>query len=152
MAVYLKDVGGSASDGQWDECWVPCSKGDPGAVEFIRALPPSFVGQGLGSSRDLKQAAGVKLEAMDIAQRLRGRYAKGPIMPDGEPEFGYAVFTEMPDGRPFPGLYGQAAEMIDRLLVILSAATASPAERSDRTRETDKNDPREEQSDAGEGA
>lgn len=34
VTVYLRDVGGEASDGQWDECWVPCAKGDPGAVVF----------------------------------------------------------------------------------------------------------------------
>lgn len=34
MSVYLRDVGGVASDGEYDECWVPCAKGDPGAVEF----------------------------------------------------------------------------------------------------------------------
>jgi hypothetical protein len=33
-SVWLKDVGGKAFDGQHDECWVPCAKGDPGAVEF----------------------------------------------------------------------------------------------------------------------
>lgn len=33
------DVGGTASDGQHDECWVPCSLGDPGAVEFIAVRP-----------------------------------------------------------------------------------------------------------------
>jgi hypothetical protein len=32
--VYLRDEGGVSCDGQYDECWVVCSKGDPGAVEF----------------------------------------------------------------------------------------------------------------------
>lgn len=33
--AWLRDVGGPASDGEWDECWVPCAKGDPGARRFI---------------------------------------------------------------------------------------------------------------------
>lgn len=39
--VYLRDVGGYASDGQHDECWVVCSKGDPGAVEFMPSAEAS---------------------------------------------------------------------------------------------------------------
>lgn len=35
--VYLRDAGGRAFDGEWDECWVPCSKGDPGAVAFSQS-------------------------------------------------------------------------------------------------------------------
>lgn len=31
--VYLRD----AHSGKGDECWVPCAKGDPGAVLFIPA-------------------------------------------------------------------------------------------------------------------
>lgn len=31
--VYLRD----AHEGQNDECWVPCAKGDPGAVLFVSA-------------------------------------------------------------------------------------------------------------------
>ena len=29
--IYLRNVGTE------DDCWVPCAKGDPGAVEFTRA-------------------------------------------------------------------------------------------------------------------
>jgi len=36
--VYLRDVGGIASDGQYDECWAVCSKGDPGALTFTASL------------------------------------------------------------------------------------------------------------------
>ena len=32
----------------------------------------------------------------DIKNRLRGKYAVGPIMEDGEPEFGYRSFGEPP--------------------------------------------------------
>lgn len=31
--VYLRD----AHEGKGDECWVPCAKGDIGAVKFISA-------------------------------------------------------------------------------------------------------------------
>ncbi|HEY9219579.1 MAG TPA: hypothetical protein VIO94_16140 [Phenylobacterium sp.] len=55
-------------------------------------------------------------KARDLSNRLRGRYALGPIMANGEPEFGYRVFTELPGGQPFPAIYGEAADMIDALL------------------------------------
>jgi hypothetical protein len=32
----------------------------------------------------------------DIVDRLRGRYAVGPIGADGQPEFGYRQFDDMP--------------------------------------------------------
>lgn len=35
VIVYLRDVGAAnPSDGEWDECWVPCAKGDRGARAF----------------------------------------------------------------------------------------------------------------------
>lgn len=32
IAAWLRNVGGE------DDCWVPCAKGDPGAVEFFAIL------------------------------------------------------------------------------------------------------------------
>lgn len=52
----------------------------------------------------------------DLSNRLRGRYAVGPIMANGEPEFGYRVFETMPDGKPFPMIHGEAADAVDALL------------------------------------
>ena len=34
MIVLLRNVGDDE-----DECWVPCAKGDPGAVQFVSAAP-----------------------------------------------------------------------------------------------------------------
>lgn len=55
-------------------------------------------------------------EAADLSNRLRGRYAVGPRLPSGEPEFGYREFKAMPNGAPFPAIHGEAADMIDALL------------------------------------
>lgn len=54
--------------------------------------------------------------ARDLSNRLRGRYAVGPIMPNGEPEFGYRQFDKMPDGKVLPAIHGEAADMIDAIL------------------------------------
>jgi hypothetical protein len=44
-----------------------------------------------------------------LTDRLRGKYANGPTMPNGEPEFGWRVF-------PTPPIQHQAADEIDSLL------------------------------------
>lgn len=44
---WLRDVGGICpSDGQWDECWVPCAKGDPGARLFVYSVVKSDSAEG----------------------------------------------------------------------------------------------------------
>jgi hypothetical protein len=43
-----------------------------------------------------------------LTDRLRGRYANGPTMPNGEPEFGWREF-------PTPPVQHEAAAEIDRL-------------------------------------
>lgn len=48
-----------------------------------------------------------------LTDRLRGRYANGPTMPNGEPEFGWREF-------PTPPVQHEAADHIDRLQAALS--------------------------------
>jgi hypothetical protein len=43
-----------------------------------------------------------------LTDRLRGRYAKGPTMPSGEPEFGWSEFSA-------PPIQHEAAAEIERL-------------------------------------
>lgn len=43
-----------------------------------------------------------------LTDRLRGKYAMGPVMPNGEPEFGWREF-------PTPPIQHEAAEVIDWL-------------------------------------
>ncbi len=43
-----------------------------------------------------------------LTDRLRGKYATGPLMPNGEPEFGWREFQTAP-------IQHQAADEIDRL-------------------------------------
>ena len=47
-----------------------------------------------------------------LVDRLRGRYATGPTMPNGEPEFGWREF-------PTPPIQHEAATEIDRLQAVL---------------------------------
>lgn len=52
---------------------------------------------------------GKDVEVSDnLVDRLRGRYAQGPTMPNGEPEFGWRQFA-------VPSIQIAAAEEIDRL-------------------------------------
>jgi hypothetical protein len=44
--AYLRDVGQTASDGEYDECLVPASKGDPGAFAVYRDPPATSAGLG----------------------------------------------------------------------------------------------------------
>ena len=44
--AYLRDVGQTASDGEYDECLVPASKGDPGAFAVYRDPPATPAGLG----------------------------------------------------------------------------------------------------------
>ena len=48
-----------------------------------------------------------------LTDRLRGRYANGPTMPNGEPEFGWNEF-------PTPPIQQEAADEIDRLQGLLA--------------------------------
>lgn len=48
----------------------------------------------------------------DLINRLRGRYAMGPLGPDGEPEFGWRVFDRLPNGEPFPAIHAEAADAL----------------------------------------
>lgn len=50
----------------------------------------------------------------DLINRLRGRYAVGPIMANGEPEFGYRQFDKLPDGKCLPAIHGEAANALER--------------------------------------
>jgi len=47
-----------------------------------------------------------------LTDRLRGKYASGPTMPNGEPEFGWREF-------PVPAIQKQAADEIDRLAAMV---------------------------------
>ena len=51
----------------------------------------------------------------NLTDRLRGKYACGPIMPDGEPEFGWREF-------PTPPVQQEAAKRIEELEKQLAAA------------------------------
>lgn len=53
----------------------------------------------------------------DLARRMIGIYPVGPILPSGEPEFGYRVFPTLPNGSERPPIYGEAHKMILELLV-----------------------------------
>ena len=55
-----------------------------------------------------------------LTDRLRGRYASGPTMPDGEPEFGWREF-------PVPPIQVEAAAEIERLQAELAALSPPPA-------------------------
>ncbi|WP_029581999.1 hypothetical protein [Bradyrhizobium sp. URHD0069] len=50
-----------------------------------------------------------------LVDRLRGRYASGPTMPNGEPEFGWREFQT-------PPIQHEAAAEIERLRACLTAA------------------------------
>lgn len=56
----------------------------------------------------------VKISAR-LTDRLRGRYACGPTLPDGEPEFGWRQFET-------PPVQHEAADEIERLRGALVAA------------------------------
>jgi len=66
--------------------------------------------------------SGLEQQARDLVNRLRGRYARGPIMANGEPEFGYRIFDRVPaipdaDGSMArPPIYEEAAKTIEALL------------------------------------
>jgi hypothetical protein len=51
--------------------------------------------------------------AEDIVDRLRGKYAVGPML-DGKPEFGYRTFA------PLPPIFGEAAAEIEALRTALA--------------------------------
>lgn len=50
-----------------------------------------------------------------LTDRLRGRYACGPLMPNGQPEFGYRLFDT-------PPVQHEAADRIDALEAALREA------------------------------
>lgn len=52
-----------------------------------------------------------------LTDRLRGRYAIGPTMPDGEPEFGWRQFET-------PPIQHEAAIEIERLQAIIDSRPA----------------------------
>jgi hypothetical protein len=60
-----------------------------------------------------------------LTDRLRGKYAVGPIMPDGEPKFGWREY-------PVPPIQPEAAAEIDRL----SAQLVEAVEESDDLQRT----------------
>ena len=47
----------------------------------------------------------------DIVDRLRGKYPVGPLMPNGEPEFGWRQFP----AKFLPPLHFEAADEIEKL-------------------------------------
>jgi len=53
-----------------------------------------------------------------LTDRLRGKYASGPTMPNGEPEFGWRQFET-------PPIQHEAAKHIERLWIALTEAEAS---------------------------
>lgn len=52
----------------------------------------------------------------DLVRRLRGQYACGPTLPNGEPEFGWRQM-----GEP-PAIHLEAADEIERLRALLREA------------------------------
>lgn len=62
----------------------------------------------------------------DLVKRLRGQYASGPTMPNGEPEFGWRQF-----GEPKP-IELEAAAEIERLQKELYMRTRSLEEEMKR--------------------
>lgn len=50
-----------------------------------------------------------------LTDRLRGKYANGPTMPNGEPEFGWHEY-------PTPPIQKEAADEIDRLHAVIDEA------------------------------
>lgn len=56
-----------------------------------------------------------------LVDRLRGRYAQGPTMPNGEPEFGWRQF-------PTPPIQVAAADEIERLWDLLNERTPDLAQ------------------------
>jgi hypothetical protein len=56
-----------------------------------------------------------------LVDRLRGKYASGPHLPNGNPEFGWRQFQA-------PPIQHEAAERIERLESMLLAAGYSPAQ------------------------
>lgn len=118
-------------------------------VAFIRALPPSFVGQDLTVSRDLGQAVGGPEDATDTRRldwlELRDVEVRNPLVYGSR-----HMFFATPDDS-FEGEEG-LSEIRAQIDAAMKAEAASPSAPNDRTRETPKNDPQEEQSDAGEVA
>lgn len=59
----------------------------------------------------------------DIVQRLRGRYPIGPMLPNGEPEFGWrehgGILTKEHGIIPSPPILEEAAKEIERLRDLL---------------------------------
>ena len=53
----------------------------------------------------------------DICDKLRGRYATGPTMANGEPEFGWREF-------PTPPIQHEAADLIESMLAALKSLSA----------------------------
>lgn len=73
--VYLRDVGGVAFDGEYDECWVVCAKGDPGSVAFGPLGPAVLAEEGYVNLRAKKLALGPgwkEGEAICIDTGLKG--------------------------------------------------------------------------------
>jgi len=62
--AYLKDVGGPDSDGNWDECFVPAAKGDPGAF-------PVYTRSALSPTSD---RASVVEECAKVAENHKNRF------------------------------------------------------------------------------
>jgi hypothetical protein len=54
-----------------------------------------------------------------VSDRLRGRYAIGPTMPDGKPEFGWRQF-------PSPPIQHETAVVIDELRAALKVIADDP--------------------------
>lgn len=55
----------------------------------------------------------------DLVLRLRGKYANGPTLPNGEPEFGWREFPTLP-------IQKEAADKIERLLAAIQTIADFP--------------------------
>jgi hypothetical protein len=91
-------------------------------ADAILTLAPNIGAARSETSKVLDPFFGKIAEISDrLADRLRGRYAVGPTMPNGEPEFGWRVHEVTP-------IQKEAADAIDRLSAQLETVRSATIE------------------------